>query len=162
MIVRKLRLRNGWSQDQLAELADVSVRTIQRVERGHKPSLETARALAAVFEVDVTTFILEHETMTNTEQEKVGTSNEHLEADEAEALEYAKGVKDFLSGVVAYVVLAAVFFAVKGFSEPVLWWVFGGVGLALVVQGLVSFELVRLPFQNLERRLAEKRLGRKL
>ncbi len=54
MIVRKLRLRNGWSQDQLAELTDVSVRTIQRIERGHKPSLETAKALAAVFEVDVT------------------------------------------------------------------------------------------------------------
>ena len=58
MIVRKLRLRHGWSQDQLAELADVSIRTIQRIERGHKPSLETAKALAAVFEVDVTTCLL--------------------------------------------------------------------------------------------------------
>ena len=162
MIVRKLRLRNGWSQDQLAELADVSVRTIQRVERGHKPGLETAKALAAVFGVDVITFLTEHETMISTEHEKPATNSEHLEPDEAEALEYAKGVKDFLSGVVAYVVLVAVFFAVKGFSEPVLWWVFGGVGLALIVQGLVSFEVIRLPFQNFERRLAEKRLGRRL
>jgi transcriptional regulator with XRE-family HTH domain len=162
MIVRKLRLRNGWSQDQLAELADVSVRTIQRVERGHKPSLETAKALAAVFEVNVTTFLTEHETMIITEHEKPATTSEHLEPDEAEALEYAKGIKDFLSGVVAYFILAVVFFAVKGFSEPVLYWVFGGVGLALIVQGLLSFEVIRLPFQNLERRLVEKRLGRRL
>ncbi|MEM1142821.1 MAG: helix-turn-helix domain-containing protein [Pseudomonadota bacterium] len=163
MIVRKLRLRKGWSQDQLAELADVSVRTIQRIERGHKPSLETANALAAVFEVEVTTFITEHEFMKSIEHdEPAEPSQDELASDEAEALEYAKGVKDFLSGVVAYLVLAAVFFAVKGTSEPALFWVFGGVGLGLIVQGLITFEVVRLPFQNLERKVAEKRLGRKL
>ncbi len=162
MIVRKLRLRNGWSQDQLAELTDVSVRTIQRVERGHKPSLETAKALAAVFEVDVTTFITEHETMTNFDQDNPTPSSEHLQPDEAQALEYAKGVKDFLSGLIAYVILAIVFFSVRGFDEPLLYWVFGGVGLGLIVHGLMSFEVIRLPFQDLERKVAEKRLGRKL
>lgn len=162
MIVRKLRLRKGWSQDQLAELADVSVRTIQRIERGHKPGLETANALAAVFEVDVTNFIGEHETMTNIEHGNTTTTSEHLEADEADAIEYAKSVKDLLSGALAYVILAIAFFAVKGFDEPILYWVFGGVGLGLIVQGLITFELVRLPFQNLERKLAEKKLGRKL
>ena len=153
MIVRKLRLRRGWSQDQLAELADVSVRTIQRIERGHKPSLETANALAAVFEVDVTTFTSENDDM-----------NEHepLQHDEVRAMEYAKGVKDFLSGVVAYVILAACFFGIAGFGEPLLYLVFGGVGLGLVVQGLFAYEIIRLPFQNLERRIAEKKLGRKL
>lgn len=162
MIVRKLRLRNGWSQDQLAELTDVSVRTIQRVERGHKPSLETARALAAVFEVDVTTFITEHETMTNFDQNQTEPTSERLEHDEAEALDYAKGVKDFLSGLFAYIVLAIVFFSIRGFDEPVLYWVFGGVGICLIVQGLLSFEIIRLPFQNFERKVAEKKLGRKL
>ncbi len=163
MIVRKLRLRKGWSQDQLAELTDVSVRTIQRIERGHNASLETAKALAAVFEVDVTTFITEHETMSNLEQEKAtSAASEHIEPDEAQALEYAKGVKDFLSGLVAYVILAIVFFSIRGFNEPILYWVFGGVGLWLLVHGLMSFEVVRLPFQGLERKLAEKKLGRKL
>lgn len=162
MIVRKLRLRNGWSQDQLAEFADVSVRTIQRIERGHKPSLETAKALASVFEVDVTTFITEHEKMTNFNHTHETTTSERLEADEAEALEYAKGVKDFYSGLIAYVILAIVFFSIKGFNEPVLYWVFGGVGLGLIMQGLMSFEVIRLPFQDLERKVAEKRLRRKL
>ena len=162
MIVRKLRLRNGWSQDQLAELADVSVRTIQRVERGHKPGLETAKALAAVFEVDVTTFITEHETMTDLEEQKSTPSSENLEPEEAEALEYAKGVKDFFGGLIAYIILAIVFFSIRGFEEPILYWVFGGVGLALIVQGLMAFEVIRLPFQHFERKVAEKRLGRKL
>lgn len=33
MIVRKLRLQRGWSQEHLAELTGVNVRTIQRIER---------------------------------------------------------------------------------------------------------------------------------
>lgn len=32
MIVRKLRLQRGWSQEQLATLTGLSVRTIQRIE----------------------------------------------------------------------------------------------------------------------------------
>ncbi len=162
MIVRKLRLRNGWSQDQLAEMADVSVRTIQRIERGHNPSLETAKALAPVFEVNVPTFTTEHETMANFEKQAATPTSESLEPDEAQALEYAKGVKDFLSGLVAYIVLAIVFFSTKGFGEPLLYWVFGGVGLWLIFQGLMTFGIIRLPFQSLERKMVEKRLGRKL
>ena len=46
MILRKLRLQRGWSQEQVAELTDLSVRTIQRIERGGQPSLESAKALA--------------------------------------------------------------------------------------------------------------------
>lgn len=166
MIVRKLRLRKGWSQDQLAELADVSVRTIQRVERGHTPSLETARALAAVFEVDITTFTKEHRDMTRNENKRTATTadtrDEHLEPDETEAIEYAKGIKDFLSGVISFVILAVVFFMIFGFDEPVLYVIFGGIALWVAVQGLVAFEIIRMPFQNMERKIAEKKLGRKL
>ena len=100
--------------------------------------------------------------MTNLEQENITSASEHVKPDEAQALEYAKGVKDFLSGLIAYVILAVVFFSIRGFNEPILYWVFGGVGLWLLVHGLVSFEVVRLPFQGLERKLAEKKLGRKL
>ncbi len=162
MIVRKLRLRHGWSQDQLAEMTDVSVRTIQRLERGHRPSLETAKALAAVFEVDFSTFTKEHDKMRRNEHERTEGNDEHLEPEEAEALEYAKGIKDFYSGLACFAILAIVFFTVMGFDEPVLYMLFGGIGLWLIVQGMVAFEIIRLPFQDLERRIAEKKLGRKL
>jgi transcriptional regulator with XRE-family HTH domain len=36
MIVKKLRDRKGWTQDQLAECCGLNVRTIQRVESGKK------------------------------------------------------------------------------------------------------------------------------
>ncbi len=39
--------------EQLAEMAGLSVRTIQRIENGERPGLETLSALAAVFEVTV-------------------------------------------------------------------------------------------------------------
>ncbi len=53
MIVKKLRKKRSWSQEQLATLCGVSLRTIQRVEAGNKASLETLKALASVFEVDI-------------------------------------------------------------------------------------------------------------
>ena len=52
MLVQKLRLQRGWSQQQLAELSGLSVRTIQRVENGQPASTETLKSLASVFETD--------------------------------------------------------------------------------------------------------------
>lgn len=55
MIVRKLRAKKGWSQEQLADFSGLSVRTIQRVEKGQKASIETLKCIASVFEVDIST-----------------------------------------------------------------------------------------------------------
>jgi len=65
MIIRKLRLDKGWSQEQLAEISGVSTRTIQRIERGKTASLETLKCLASVFETDLQT-LKEDPPMTNT------------------------------------------------------------------------------------------------
>ncbi|MEA2517943.1 MAG: hypothetical protein QOF49_23 [Chloroflexota bacterium] len=59
MRVRQLRLARGWSQAQLAELSGLSVRTIQRIENGANPGLESLTNLAAVLEVDVADLQLE-------------------------------------------------------------------------------------------------------
>jgi transcriptional regulator with XRE-family HTH domain len=53
--IRAEREKRAWSQDHLAEVSGVSLRTVQRVESGGAASYETARSLAAVFEVDVVT-----------------------------------------------------------------------------------------------------------
>ncbi len=53
MIVKKLRVEHKWSQEQLAKLSGLSIRTIQRVESGHSASIETLKSLASVFEVDI-------------------------------------------------------------------------------------------------------------
>lgn len=51
--VKRLRTDRAWSQEQLADIADVSLRTIQRVEADGSASRETRMALAAAFEIDV-------------------------------------------------------------------------------------------------------------
>jgi DNA-binding XRE family transcriptional regulator len=49
--IRKLREERSWSQEQLATVSGVSLRTIQRVESEGAASLETRAALASVFSV---------------------------------------------------------------------------------------------------------------
>ena len=49
--VRRLRAERGWSQEQLAAVSALSLRTIQRVEAEGSASLETRTSLAAAFEV---------------------------------------------------------------------------------------------------------------
>ena len=51
--IKQYRLKNAWSQEQLAQLTSLSVRTIQRIEKGHPPGLETISALASVFNVTI-------------------------------------------------------------------------------------------------------------
>jgi transcriptional regulator with XRE-family HTH domain len=51
--VRAERERRAWSQEQLAEVAGLSLRTVQRVETSGSASFETAKAMAAVLELEV-------------------------------------------------------------------------------------------------------------
>ena len=53
MIIKRIRKQKGWSQEQLAALCGLSLRTIQRVEAGNKASLETLTSLASVLETDI-------------------------------------------------------------------------------------------------------------
>lgn len=52
--IKELRLAKAWSQEQLAELSSLSVRTIQRIENGEQASLETLAAIASAFDTCVT------------------------------------------------------------------------------------------------------------
>ncbi len=56
-MVRKLRTEQGWSQEQLAEIAGLSPRTVQRAETGKNCSLDTAQALAAAFDTTPSVFL---------------------------------------------------------------------------------------------------------
>lgn len=52
-MIKKLRLSKGWSQEQLAQFTGLSIRTIQRIERGHRAGVESLKCIAAVFEVGI-------------------------------------------------------------------------------------------------------------
>jgi transcriptional regulator with XRE-family HTH domain len=148
---------SGRSQDQFAQLTGLNARTIQRIERGQKPSHESAKSLASVFEVDLSTFTLEDTTM------NAGTNEKgDLKHDEEQAIKYGKRMMEFYQGLLAYAICAMVFFAVFGFGNPVLYWVFLGIGAGLVVQGLFAYEVFRFSPPNWEKKIVEKKLGRKL
>lgn len=153
MIVRKLRLQRGWTQEQLAELSGLGVRSIQRIERGRPGSLETLRSLAAVFEVELSTLQPGDESMSN---------EQTVTADEKAAMDYVRGVKEFWSHALMYAVFSVVFLLVMGPEKPVVFWGFIGWGVGVIFHGLVAYEIINVFSANWERRMIEKRLGRKL
>lgn len=57
--IKAERQRRGWSQEQLAAAAGLGVRTIQRLESGSTSSSESAKSLAAVFEVPFSRLVSE-------------------------------------------------------------------------------------------------------
>jgi transcriptional regulator with XRE-family HTH domain len=51
--VTKLRTQLGMTQDKLAAMSNVDIRTVQRAEKGERIQLETVASLAAALKVTV-------------------------------------------------------------------------------------------------------------
>ena len=60
MILKQLRMSRRLSQEHLADMSGLSVRTIQRIESGKNASVESLKCLASALEVEIAT--LEQET----------------------------------------------------------------------------------------------------
>ena len=52
-LISDLRKQKGLTQEKLAELTGLNVRTIQRLESGEDASLETLRSIAVALDVEV-------------------------------------------------------------------------------------------------------------
>jgi transcriptional regulator with XRE-family HTH domain len=156
MLVQKLRLQRGWSQEQLAELSGLSTRTIQRLERGQSASAESLKAVASVFEIDFSTL---------RETKMDDPANPNVRADEALALAHVRKIKAFYIHLTQYVVIVGALAILNLFtmpSYPWILWVAGGWGVGVVAHGLRVFN--KVPFLNgaWERQQVEKYLGREL
>ena len=170
MLIQKLRLQRGWSQQQLAEFSGLSVRTVQRLERGQPGSLESLKALAAVFEIDFATLqpLLEP-TMTATPSSEAPPAlpipPSTVSREEARALRQVRHLRGFYVHLGQYVVVVGMLALINVLLTPrypwVLWVAFGW-GIGVLSHALGVF--VRFPFlgPDWERRQVEKRLGRRL
>jgi len=69
--IKQLRAEQGWSQEQLSELCGVNLRTIQRVESRGTASLETVRAMAAVFDLTPEQLAVDETTKSSFQQHRV-------------------------------------------------------------------------------------------
>lgn len=177
MLVQKLRLQRGWSQEQLAELSGLSVRTIQRIERGLPASTETLKSLASVFEIDFSTLQATQEnpmnatlndTFTPPERSNLNpnpTVNTTVSADEAAALHHVRKIRGFYRHLAQYVIVISGLTTLNLFTSPKYFWAVWpamGWGMGVMFHGMSVFG--RLPFMNAdwEKRQVEKYLGRKL
>ncbi len=66
MSFRRWREQKRLSQERIAEMSGLSLRTVQRLEAGHRVSYSSLRALAVTFEVDVDLLERELYTMNKT------------------------------------------------------------------------------------------------
>lgn len=161
MIIRKLRLQKGWSQEHLSEISGLSSRTIQRIERGHKASLESINALASVFEVDINE-LQQEQKMTNDTDIKPPLQ---ISEDEKEAIAYVKEIKGFYSDLMSFLVIVPALFILNYSTSPNYiwaWWVLFGWGIGLSIHALTAFEFFNMLSPDWEKKQIEKRLGRKL
>ena len=161
MLIQKLRLQRGWSQEQLAEVSGLSVRTVQRLERGQPGSLETMNALAAVFETDLDR--LKEPSMNATRPDNVRPDD--VRPDEALALAHVRKVKSFYVHLTQYLIVISILAVVNLTSYPnYLWFVWPalGWGIGVAAHGASTFGVVRLFDGAWERRQVEKYLGRDL
>ena len=156
MLVQKLRLQRGWSQQQLSELSGLNVRTIQRIEKGQEPSVESLKSLAAVFNVEFST--LKEQGMDN-------VITESQPAEEILAFNQVRKLKGFYIHLAQYVLVIAVLTVVNALTTPNRWWVqwvVMGWGVGVFFHWLEISQRFGLFGSKWEKEQVEKRLGRKL
>ena len=156
MLVQKLRLQRGWSQQQLAELSGLNVRTIQRIEKGQEPSVESLKSLAAVFNVEFST--LKEQGMDN-------VITESQSAEEILAFNQVRKLKGFYIHLAQYVLVVALLAVINALTTPNHWWVqwvVMGWGVGVFFHWLQISERFGSFGSKWEKEQVEKRLGRKL
>jgi transcriptional regulator with XRE-family HTH domain len=121
--IRAERERRAWSQEHLATVSGLGLRTIQRIEKTGAASFESARALAAVLEVDVAQLRIAREVSSGLAsvaavQEAASSSSAHPPRSSAR---FRFRAKPMLGGAAAMLTAAgALFVASKGFADVVM------------------------------------------
>ncbi|EAQ65527.1 hypothetical protein MED121_22687 [Marinomonas sp. MED121] len=174
MGVKQLRLEKGWSQEELSHLSGLSVRTIQRIERGNKAGLESLKSLAAVFELRVSDLqSMDPNLMANSKSESQETvdmneqTNSDRKTDLSESAEkkaviaQVKRIKAFNKNLISYAGVILLLLVINLLTNPGYFWVVWpalGWGIALLIQGLSAHEVINIFGSDWEKRQIEKRL----
>ena len=124
--IKKMRLERHWSQDQLAEMSGLSIRTVQRIENGENAGLESLKSLAAVFETNI------------------ADSDKNMEMEQVRKEEaYVQNVKGFYK-LLAVAILSLVVPLILAISDSTNWnvflWILLSWGVLLGVYSLNVFD----------------------
>lgn len=132
--IKRWREERHWSQEHLAELAGLGLRTVQRIENGDTASQDSLKALAAAFNVDVMALT-------------VDPRAEAAEAIQREQARKAAALRlSFWIHLASYALGVVIFTGISigvghGFVMlwPLIWWTVGVVahGVTVVIVELV-------------------------
>ena len=139
--IKKMRLERHWSQDQLAEMSGLSIRTVQRIENGENAGLESLKSLAAVFE-------------TNIADSDKKVEMEQIRKEE----EYVQNVKGFYK-LLAVAILSLVVPFILAITDSSNWSVFLWMLLSWVVLlGIYSLNVFDFFGDEWKRKLIQKKV----
>jgi transcriptional regulator with XRE-family HTH domain len=142
--LKKMRLERHWSQDQLAEMSGLSIRTIQRIENGENAGLESLKSLAAVFEINIT------DSDKTQEMEQIRKEEE-----------YVQNVKGFYK-LLAIAILSLVAPFIIAVNDSSNWSVFLWILLSWgVILGIYSLNVFDLFGEEWKRKMINKRFKKK-
>jgi len=134
--IRRWREERHWSQEHLADLAGIGLRTVQRIETGNPASRETLMALAAAFNVDVIALTVDAKT-----EAAAIVRREQDRKLSALRLTFWINLACYALGVIVF---AGISLGVGNGTFvmlwPLIWWTVGvaGHGLAVVLVELVT------------------------
>lgn len=128
--VKTYRLKKAWSQEQLAEVASLSVRTVQRTEKGQKPSLETLSAIASAFGINVSDL-----------SEETSVASQALDECISEAQIQVAQETRFYRILVTAVLVCTALMIINYLFTPKSYW---SVVVAVIWGGLVIFRGIRV------------------
>ena len=133
--VRRWRDRRGWSQEHLAEVAGIGLRTVQRIENGEKAARESVMALAAAFGVDVAALTVDAEAEA-AKAERKGKAREVA----ALRLSVVVHLAGYLFGMMVFAGIGLGVGDTTLMKWPTIWWTvaIAGHGLVLAVVELVT------------------------
>ena len=142
--LKKMRLERHWSQDQLAEMSGLSIRTIQRIENGENAGLESLKSLASVFEINITD--------SNKKEEM-----EQIRKEE----EYVQNLKGFYK-LLAIAIFSLIVPFILAVNDASFWGVFLWILLSWgVLLGIYSLNIFDLFGKEWKRKMIKKKFKKK-
>lgn len=144
--IKRWREERHWSQEHLADLAGVGLRTVQRIENGEAASQDSLKALAAAYGVDVLALAVDQE-----QQAAQIVRSKNQRGRDALRLSFLIHLAGYAIGMVVFVAISLTSGG-EGFVmlAPMLWWTVG-----LVAHAATVF-IVDVATRYQEKQLAER------
>lgn len=125
--IKRWREERHWSQEHVAELSGLGLRTVQRIEKGEGASPDSLKALAAAYNVDVMALSIDQQA----EAAKI--------VQRKNALARGRMRLGFYIHLAGFAIGAAVFIAISlgegsfVMAWPLIWWTVGVIAHAATV-----------------------------